>query len=84
MKLSGIATMTLVLTVGIAPPLFAAEAANAFNEGVKHQRAGKYKEAIAAYDRAIKGDPQSAETFLARGSALAKTGAYERALKDRQ
>src|SRR4026207_35895 len=59
-----------------------AEATNAFHDGVKNQRAGKYKEAIAAYDRAIKADPKGAEAYVGRGSALAKTGQHERALKD--
>ena len=50
-------TCALILTMSQGR-LYAAEASNAFNEAVKNQRAGKYKEAIAAYDRAIKADPK--------------------------
>src|SRR6185436_8541148 len=74
-----------LLLLGLALPGAAgraAETSNAFQEGVKFQRAGKYKEAIAAYDRAIKADPKGAEAYVGRGSALAKTGQHERALKD--
>jgi Flp pilus assembly protein TadD len=45
----------------------AATTENAFNEGVKLYRAGKYKNAIAAFDRAVKVAPKDAEAYNHRG-----------------
>ena len=51
-------------------------------EGVKYYRAGKYKEAIGAYDRAIKTAPNAAEAYLGRGSAYAKLRQNEQAIRN--
>ena len=61
-----------VMLLGIPAMLFAGEAQNAFNEGVKFYRAAKYKEAIAAYNRAIKAQPKSEEAHNNRGLAYFK------------
>ena len=59
-----VAIVVFIATTGL---LFAGEAQEAFNEAVKFYRAGKFKEAIAAYDRAIKAAPKAAEAYLGRG-----------------
>src|SRR5262245_50435878 len=74
--------MSLVFLMGTAGLLFAGEAQDAFDEGVKFYRAGKFKESIAAYDRAIKAAPKAAEAYLGRGSAYDKVGQSDRAIKD--
>ena len=66
-------------TLGVG---WAGEAQNAFNEGVKHHQAGKFKEAIAAYDRAIKVSPDASEAYNNRGLAYHKLGQIGNALKD--
>ena len=66
----------------IPAALFGAEAQNAFNEGVKHYQAAKFKEAVAAFNRAIKAAPKSAEAYNNRGLAYAKLGQPDNALKD--
>jgi tetratricopeptide (TPR) repeat protein len=65
---------TVVLFIGLPNLLFAGEAIDAFNEGVKFYRAGKFKEAIAAYDRAIKAAPNAAEAYLGRPSSDSRMG----------
>jgi hypothetical protein len=49
---------SVFIIIAIACPLLAGEAQDAFNDGVKFYRAGKFKESIAAYDRAIKAAPR--------------------------
>ena len=71
-----------VLWTGMPQQACAGEAQNAFNEGVTYQRAGKLKEAIAAYDKAIKADPKAAEAYNNRGLAYYKLGRNEDAIKD--
>jgi tetratricopeptide (TPR) repeat protein len=51
---------SILLVIGLPALVAAGEAQNAFNEGVKLYRAGKFKEAIAAYDRAVKAAPEAA------------------------
>src|SRR4029453_60785 len=78
----GILWISIVVFSGTANLLFAGEAQDAFNEGVKFYRAGKFKDAIAAYDKAIKAPPKAAEAYLGRGSTYAKLGQSDRAIKD--
>ena len=75
-------SITAVILIVVPALLFAGEATDAFNEGVKFYRAGKFKEAIAAYDKAIKAAPNAAEAYLGRGSARAKLGQQDAAVKD--
>jgi tetratricopeptide (TPR) repeat protein len=42
---------------------------------LEHQQAGRYKQAIAAYDRAIKASPGAAEAYNNRGLAYLDSGA---------
>jgi len=66
----------------IPAALLAGEAQNAFNEGVKHYKAGKFKEAVAAFNRAIKAAPKSDDAYNNRGLAYAKLGQPDNAVKD--
>ena len=59
-----------------------AEAQNAFNEGVKLYQAGKFKDAVAAFNRAVKAAPKSDEAFNNRGLAYFKLGQIDMAVKD--
>src|ERR687895_921167 len=74
--------IAIAILIGLPVGLFAGEAQNAFNEGVKLHRAGKFKEAVTAYEKAIKAAPNAAEAYLGRGSAHAKLGQTDRAIKD--
>jgi tetratricopeptide (TPR) repeat protein len=74
--------VSVVMLVALPNLLFAGEAQNAFNEAVKLHRAGKFKEAIAAYNRALKAAPKAAEAYLGRGSSYASLGQENRAIKD--
>src|SRR5204863_7509406 len=60
----------------------AGEAQNAFNEGVKFYQTGKYKEAVAAFNRAIKAAPKADEAYNNRGLAYFKLGENDAAIKD--
>ena len=59
----------LLLLLALPVGLFAAEAQNAFSEGVKYYQAGKYKEAVGAFNRALKAAPKSDEAYNNRGLA---------------
>ncbi|HET7393245.1 MAG TPA: tetratricopeptide repeat protein, partial [Candidatus Binatia bacterium] len=76
----------LPLLVALAMPWgnigWGGEAQNAFNDGVKHYQAGRFKEAVAAYDRAIKASPDASEAYNNRGLAYHKLGQTGNALKD--
>src|SRR5512147_541106 len=72
----------LVILVAVSRIAVASEAQNAFNEGTKFYRAGKFKEAIAAYDRAIRAAPTAAEPYNNRGLAYYKLGQNEAAVKN--
>ncbi|HMA81213.1 MAG TPA: tetratricopeptide repeat protein, partial [Candidatus Binatia bacterium] len=62
--------------------LYASEAQNAFNEGVNFYRAGKYKEAVGAFSRAIKVSPKADEAYNNRGLSHFKLGQIDEAIKD--
>jgi tetratricopeptide (TPR) repeat protein len=61
--------------------LLAGQAENAFNEGVKYYKAEKYKEAVAAFTRAIKASPRSDEAYNNRGLAHFKLRQNDDAIK---
>ena len=51
-------------------------------EGNKYRNAKQYREAIAAYDRAINLDPQNADAYSSRGVAYRELKEYQRAIAD--
>ncbi len=50
-------------------------------EGEAHEDAGRYREALAAYDRALQLDPNDADAHNGRGNVLKKLQRYEEALE---
>jgi tetratricopeptide (TPR) repeat protein len=53
-----------------------------FNRGEIHYEQGKYAEAIADYNNALRAAPDDAETYTRRGHAYFKLGRYREALRD--
>src|SRR5918996_584968 len=51
-------------------------------QGLKLHDAGKPKEAIREYDRAIKANPKLADAYFNRGNAYYDLGRNEQAIKD--
>src|SRR5258706_529814 len=72
----------LVFLLAFPAVVVAAEAQNAFNAGVKFYKAGKFKEAVNAFNRAIKAAPKSDEAYNNRGLAYFKLGQHDNAIKD--
>src|SRR5574341_610778 len=52
-----------LLIIAVPAAVIAGEAQNSFNQGVKLYRAAKYKEAVAAFNRAIKLSPKADEAY---------------------
>ena len=48
---------------------------------MKGLRAGRYEEAIKAYDEALKINPQDADAWTNKGNALSNLGRKEEAIK---
>jgi tetratricopeptide (TPR) repeat protein len=58
-----------------------ADRAALLDEGGKLQLAGRYDDALALADAALKRDPECGEAWLVRGDALANSGRHEQALE---
>src|SRR5262245_66612182 len=76
--------ISVVFFLRTAGLLFAGEAQDAFEAGVKFYRAGKFKDAIAAYDRTIKAGPKAAEAYLGRWTADATVAKAHQEKKNTQ
>ena len=75
----GIASLVLLMLVNIAG---AAQSSNAWvQEGSVLTNSGKYTEAIKAYDKAIKINPQDADAWNGKGVVLDELGKYDEAIK---
>ena len=61
---------------------WAGQAEEALNEGLKLHDAGKPKEAIREYDRALKANPKLADAYFNRGNAYYDLGQNDQAIKD--
>jgi lipoprotein NlpI len=74
----------ILLIWGMLPSGFAwgDEASDAYEEGVRLLSQGRQRNAIAAFEKAIRLNPRSAEAYHGRGMAYNETGQNERALKD--
>jgi len=66
----------------VAPWAWGAQAEDALNEGLKLHEAGKTKEAIQEYDRAIKANPKLIEAYFNRGNAHYDLGENQQAVND--
>src|SRR5947208_43065 len=74
-----IATGVFLMT---ATAVWSGQAEETLNAGLKLHEAGKPKEAIREYDRAIKANPKLAEAYFNRGNAHYDLGQNEQAIKD--
>jgi tetratricopeptide (TPR) repeat protein len=50
------------------------------DEGSSHYKAGRYVEAVAAYDQAIRFAPNNAGAYFFKGNALSALRSYEEAV----
>lgn len=57
-------------------------AEEAYDEGVRLVRAGRLREAVASFDKAIGLNPRSAEAYNSRGITYHALAQYEQAIKD--
>src|SRR6266849_223213 len=65
-----------------APPVPQRTKRQWIDEGDAHYDAGRYKEAVAAYSRAIELDPRDADIYFNRGSAYHDLKEYRQAITD--
>jgi tetratricopeptide (TPR) repeat protein len=57
------------------------EARMAYNEGVSHQEAGRYEEALSSFEKALELDPNLKETYLNMAFCLSQLGRSDRAVE---
>jgi tetratricopeptide (TPR) repeat protein len=77
-----IAFLTALWVFPMAAPGWSGQAEEALNEGLKLHDAGKPKEAIREYDRALKANPKLADAYFNRGNAYYDLGQNDQAIKD--
>src|SRR5947208_15385962 len=65
-----------------ATAVWSGQAEETLNAGLKLHEAGKPKEAIREYDRAIKANPKLAEAYFNRGNAYYDLRQTQQALRD--
>lgn len=75
LNLSILLAIILISSISLTYAISDAEIWN--NKGVKLEKAGKYAEAIKAYDQAIKLNPKYIEAWNNKGVALFNLGRYE-------
>jgi len=75
-------SVALILGIGANSQVWGDEASDAYDEGIRLLSERRQRDAIAAFDKAIRLNPQSAEAYHGRGMAHNETGQNERALKD--
>jgi lipoprotein NlpI len=79
---SVLVSVVLMLSAGMTTEVWGDEASDAYDKGIKFLSEGRQRDAITAFDTAIRLNPRSAETYQARGMAYNETGKHEQALKD--
>jgi lipoprotein NlpI len=72
----------LVVALACAQLAWADAASDAYDEGARLLREGQHKNAIPAFDKALRLNPRYAEAYNARGVTYNEMAQYERALKD--
>jgi tetratricopeptide (TPR) repeat protein len=75
-------SVILVLGIGTNSRVRGDEASDAYDEGVRLLSEGRQRDAIEAFNKAIRLNPRSAETYHGRGTAYNETGQNDKALKD--
>src|SRR5262249_56200652 len=81
-QLKKIILLTTLWVFPMAAPSWSGQAEDALDEGLKLHEAGKPKEAIREYDRALKANPKLAEAYFNRGNAYYDLGQNDQAIKD--
>jgi tetratricopeptide (TPR) repeat protein len=74
--------VSLLVGLTAAGHAWADAAEDAYDEGVRLMQQGQQHEAIAAFDKAIRLNPRSAEAYNGRGITYHELAQYERAIKD--
>jgi len=72
----------LVVALACAQLAWADAASDAYDEGARLLREGQHKDAIPAFDKAVRLNPRYAEAYNARGVTYNEMAQYERAVKD--
>ncbi|MSQ47912.1 MAG: tetratricopeptide repeat protein [Deltaproteobacteria bacterium] len=75
-------SVLLMFCAGMTTAVWGDEASDAYDKGIKFLSEGRQRDAITAFDQAIRLNPRSAEAYLGRGMAYNETGKNEQALKD--
>jgi lipoprotein NlpI len=75
-------SIVLVSGIGMSGQVRGDEASDAYSEGVQLLSEGRQRDAIAAFNKAIRLNPRSAEAYHGRGMAYNETGQNDKALKD--
>jgi tetratricopeptide (TPR) repeat protein len=75
-------SVALVLEIGGDNHVWGDEASDTYEEGIRLLGERRQKDAIVAFDKAIRLNPRSAEAYHGRGMAHNEIGQNERALKD--
>jgi tetratricopeptide (TPR) repeat protein len=75
-------SIMLVLGIGVNSQVRGDEASDAYDEGIRLLSEGRQRDAIEAFNKAIRLNPRSAEAYHGRGMAYNETGQNEKALKD--
>ena len=79
-KILNIFILCIIVLMLVAPVVSAKTAVEWFNEGDNLISEGSYEEALEAFERAIRLDPQLAEAWGNKGAALNALGRFEEAL----
>ena len=72
----------LVVALACAQLAWADAASDAYDEGARLLREGQHRDAIPAFDKALRLNPRYAEAYNARGVTYNEMAQYERAVKD--
>ena len=75
-------SILLMLGVTVHTEVWGDEASEAYDKGIRYLSEGRQRDAITAFDTAIRLNPRSAEAYQGRGMAYNETGKNEQALKD--
>src|ERR1051325_4441244 len=81
-KLRVVLGVTLLMCLGGVSLAWADPAEEAYAEGMRLLQAGQTREALAAFDKAVRLKPTYAEAYRRRGIVYHSLSQYDRAIKD--
>jgi len=81
-KLRVVLSVTLLMCLGVVSLTWADPAEEAYAEGMRLLQAGQAREALTAFDKAIRLKPTYAEAYRRRGIVHHSLSQYDRAIKD--